>query len=191
MEMPYMAPSFDPSRPLDRPTPDDVDALDLQIIARLRRDGRTSNRELSRILGFSEATIRRRVKALIDGGHIRIVAIADPYLLGYAIDVIIGVEVQPGTVREVAQGFSELENVRAVTITTGASDLVVAAIFRSNDDLLEFLSDDVGKIPGVIRTSTSHTIRVVKRSFDLFPEHLAWDRDKPEEAGGTLATDRP
>jgi Lrp/AsnC family transcriptional regulator for asnA, asnC and gidA len=147
-----------------------IDDLDMEIITRLRRDGRTSNRELARVLGYSEATVRRRVKALIDQGHIRIVAIADPFLLGYSIDVIIGVEVEPGRVNEAAAGFAALDNVRAVTITTGASDLVVAAIFRSNDELLEFLSRDVGAISGVARTSTAYSIRVVKRAFDLFPE---------------------
>jgi Lrp/AsnC family transcriptional regulator for asnA, asnC and gidA len=149
---------------------DAIDSLDVQIIAHLRRDGRTSNRELARILGYSEATVRRRVRALIDDGRIRIIAIADPHVLGYAIDVIIGVEVQPGRVNEVAASFAALENVRAVTITTGASDLVVAAIFRSNDELLSFLSKDVGSIEGVLRTSTAYNIRVVKRAFDLFPE---------------------
>jgi Lrp/AsnC family transcriptional regulator for asnA, asnC and gidA len=149
---------------------DAVDSLDVRIIAHLRQDGRTSNRELARLLGYSEATVRRRVRALIDDGRIRIIAIADPHVLGYAIDVIIGVEVQPGRVNEVAASFAALENVRAVTITTGASDLVVAAIFRSNDELLSFLSKDVGNIEGVLRTSTAYNIRVVKRAFDLFPE---------------------
>ena len=149
---------------------DTIDGLDVRIIGHLRRDGRTSNRELARILGYSEATVRRRVRALIDDGRIRIIAIADPHVLGYAIDVIIGVEVQPGRVNEVAASFAALENVRAVTITTGASDLVVAAIFRSNDELLSFLSKDVGSIEGVLRTSTAYNIRVVKRAFDLFPE---------------------
>jgi Lrp/AsnC family transcriptional regulator, regulator for asnA, asnC and gidA len=158
--------------PNDSTSPNEIDDLDLQIIAELRRDGRTSNRDLARLLGYSEATIRRRVKALIDQGRIKIVAIADPYLLGYAIDVIIDIEVQPGKVKEVARRFAELDNVRAVTITTGAADLVVAALFRSNDDLLEFFASSVGEIPGVVRTSTSHTLRVVKRSFDLFPEQL-------------------
>jgi Lrp/AsnC family transcriptional regulator for asnA, asnC and gidA len=147
-----------------------IDQLDREIISRLRADGRTSNRELARVLGYSEATVRRRVRALIDDGHIRIVAIADPYRLGYAIDVIIGVEVAPGRVTEAANAFAELENIRAVTITTGASDLVIAAIFRSNDELLDFLANDVGRIPGVLRTSTAYSIRVVKRAFDLFPE---------------------
>jgi Lrp/AsnC family transcriptional regulator, regulator for asnA, asnC and gidA len=149
---------------------EDVDALDLEIIGKLRHDGRLSNRELARELGSSEATVRRRVKALMDAGHIKIVAIANPYQLGYAIDVIMGVQVKPGLVREAADGFAASENVRAVTIMSGAVDLIIAAMFRDNDELLEFLTHVVAKIPGVVRIETSHSLSVVKRAFDLFPE---------------------
>ena len=147
-----------------------ADELDSQIMSHLRQDGRKSNRQLARELGSSEATIRRRVRALIDEGHIKIVAIADPYHLGYAIDVIMGVEVRPGRVIEAAHSFAVLENVRAVTITVGAADLIVAALFRSNDEMLDFLSEGLLGIPDVVKITTSHAIQVVKRSFDLFPE---------------------
>jgi DNA-binding Lrp family transcriptional regulator len=149
---------------------EEVDALDLEIIERLRHDGRLSNRELAREIGSSEATVRRRVKALMDAGHIKIVAIADPYRLGYMIDVIMGVQVKPESLRDAAQSFAEHDYVRAVTIMSGAVDLVVAAMFHNNDELLDFLTNAVPKIPGVIRIETSHSLSVVKRSFDLFPE---------------------
>lgn len=152
-----------------------VDELEIAIVSRLRQDGRTSNRELARELGYSEATIRRRVRALIDEGHLKIVAIADPARLGFHIDVIMGVQIQPGRVTDAARGFAELENVRAVTITTGGADLIVAAIFRSNDEVLQFLDAGIAKIPGVVRITTSHTVKVVKRSFDFFPESLLAD----------------
>lgn len=147
-----------------------VDDLDLDIIAHLRQDGRKSHRELARILDCSEATIRRRVKSLIDDGHIRIVAIADPFRLGYKIDVIMGIEVKPGKINDVANHLAQLERVRAVTITTGVYDLVIAAMFQSNDELLDFVAKDVGSVDGIAATQTSHALRVVKRSYDLFAE---------------------
>jgi Lrp/AsnC family transcriptional regulator for asnA, asnC and gidA len=147
-----------------------VDDLDRQIIIQLRRDGRTSNRELARLLGSSEATVRRRVRSLIENNHMRIVGIADPFQLGYSIDVIMAVQVSPGSIKEAANAFAQSENVRAVTITTGAADLIVAAVFRSNDELLSFLTEEVSQVPGLIRIQTSHSMSVVKRSFDFFPE---------------------
>ena len=148
------------------------DELEIQIISRLREDGRKSNRELARELGYSEATIRRRTQKLINDGHIKIVAIGDPYRLGYTIDVIMGVQVTPGTVAEAARAFAALDNVRAVTITSGAHDLIVAALFRSNDEMLEFMSEALAQIPGIVGLTSSHAVKVVKRSFDFFPESV-------------------
>jgi Lrp/AsnC family transcriptional regulator for asnA, asnC and gidA len=149
-----------------------LDELDLKFISHLRQNGRISNRELARVLGYSEATVRRRVNSLLDRGFIKIVALADPYRLGDVVDVIMGVEVQPGRVEEAAQAFAVHDNVRAVTITTGAYDLIVAAMFRSSEELFTFTSKDLGGIPGIKRVQTSNSLKVVKRSFDFFPENL-------------------
>jgi Lrp/AsnC family transcriptional regulator for asnA, asnC and gidA len=159
-----------------------ADDLEVELISRLRKDGRKSNRELARELGYSEATVRRRVRSLIDEGHIKIVALADPYRLGFTIDVIMGVEVRPGGVIIAARGFAALDNVRTVTITTGAADLIVAAIFRSHDEMLQFLSVGLKKIPGIVKITISHSIQVVKRSFDLFPESALSDEDDHESS---------
>jgi Lrp/AsnC family transcriptional regulator for asnA, asnC and gidA len=149
-----------------------LDDLDVKFISRLRQNGRMSNRELARVLGYSEATVRRRVNSLLGEGYIKIVALADPVRLGYTVDVIMGVEVQPGSVQQAADAFADHENVRAVTITSGAYDLIVAAMFRSNEELLEFTSHDLGEIPGITRVQTSNSLKVVKRSFDFFPESV-------------------
>lgn len=150
-----------------------LDDLDLKFISRLRQNGRMSNRELARVLGYSEATVRRRVNSLLDDGYIKIVALADPVRLGYTVDVIMGVEVRPGSLKEAAEAFADNENVRAVTITSGAYDLIVAAMFLSHEELLEFTANDLGEIPGIARVQTSNSLKVVKRSFDFFPESLA------------------
>ena len=131
-----------------------------------------SNRELARLFGYSEATVRRRVNALLEDGYIKIVALADPVRLGYTVDVIMGVEVQPGRVQEAAEAYADNDNVRSVTITSGAYDLIVAAMFRSNEELLAFTSEDLREIPGITRVQTSNSLKVVKRTFDFFPENL-------------------
>ena len=49
-----------------------IDDLDLDIINLLERDGRFHNTELAKRLNSSEATIRKRIKRLIDGGLSRL-----------------------------------------------------------------------------------------------------------------------
>ncbi|HZT18901.1 MAG TPA: Lrp/AsnC ligand binding domain-containing protein, partial [Dongiaceae bacterium] len=50
-----------------------------------------------------------------------------------------------------------------VGITTGNYDILVGAVFRSNDEMLEFITAYLPRIPGITRTSTSTVLDVVKR----------------------------
>ena len=45
-----------------------IDSLDVKILCILRDNSRTSNAEIARILKTSEATIRRRIKGMLDKG---------------------------------------------------------------------------------------------------------------------------
>ena len=47
-----------------------IDSLDVKILCILREDSRTSNAEIARMLETSEATIRRRIRGMIDKGII-------------------------------------------------------------------------------------------------------------------------
>ena len=45
-----------------------MDQIDYNLIVELQKDSRRSNRQLARLLGISEATVRRRIKDLAPGG---------------------------------------------------------------------------------------------------------------------------
>ena len=62
-----------------------LDRLDCKLIGLLQTDGRMPNNAIARQLGISEYTARRRLKRLINSGIIRIVAVANPIDLGFAI----------------------------------------------------------------------------------------------------------
>ncbi|SEM39920.1 AsnC-type helix-turn-helix domain-containing protein [Syntrophus gentianae] len=62
-----------------------IDELDARIIAMLQSDGRMSNTEIGKSLAVSEATIRGRIKRLIDDEVIQIVAESNPLNLGFEI----------------------------------------------------------------------------------------------------------
>ncbi len=46
--------------------------IDYSIIRLLADDGRMSNTEIARRLGVSEATVRQRIKQLVESGKIRV-----------------------------------------------------------------------------------------------------------------------
>lgn len=140
------------------------DELDLQIISLLRVDGRRSNREVARRLGVPEATVRYRVRRLTDSGILKIAAAVDPEHLGYALTAVISIEVEPRRFVEASDTIAAMEQVMWLGITTGASDIILTASFKHQDEMFSFVADELAHIEGIKRVQTSVCMRVVKKS---------------------------
>ena len=63
---------------------------------------------------------------------------------------------------------------RSVDVLGGRYDLFVTGYFSSSDDLLDFLTNTVAQLDGVIETETFQCLRTVKRHF------LTWSREDAE-----------
>lgn len=146
--------------------PRSIDHLDREIIAILQQDGRTANAEIARQLGVAEGTVRRRIERLIDEGIIKIAAVTDPFKVGIGIVVLINLDVELSHLEEVANKLVEMPCVRIVAYSTGVHDMLVEALFSSQQDLLEFLKDKLPLIPGIRKTETSILLNILKRSYE-------------------------
>ena len=144
-----------------------MDELDRKIMALLQADGRTSNARISRHVGVSEGTIRRRLKHLLEEGIIHVVAIPEPERLGFATEALIGVQVEPDKIDSVAEGLGALPEAQWVAVTTGAYDIFTWVIVRSAEELGSFLRAKVGPISGVRRTETFVSLTLKKRNMGL------------------------
>lgn len=144
-----------------------MDATDLLIIDELKKDGRVSNAHIAKNVNVSEGTVRRRLKKLTEEGSINIVAIPDPAKIGYTSEVLIGMQVEPDKLEEVASRMASFKWTTLVGITTGTYDVFAWATFPDRETLGEFIRDDVGKTPGVQRTETFVTLSIKKRDYSL------------------------
>ncbi len=142
------------------------DPIDEQIVDLLRTNGRRTNVELARQVGVTEGAIRKKLKKLTSAGVLRVVAVADPQKLGYAIDVFCGLQVSAGQPVEIAERLASLDPVRYVALTTGSYDILFEAMFREQEELLEFLTKTLPSIPGIVRSETWHLLKVIKRNYD-------------------------
>ena len=132
-----------------------LDAIDRQIVALLSEDGRISSAEMTRRIGHvSERAVRYRIDRLVRAGVVRVTAIVNPQAVGYRVmgDVII--EVAPGMLQAVAEKLCGLDNVSYVAGSVGDGDLSVQVYARDTEDLLRFVDEVIGKVPGVTRTRT-------------------------------------
>ena len=143
-----------------------VDELDHKIVALLQRNGRMSNVDVAREVHVTEATIRKRLERLLRDETIRIVAIPNHDKVGFPIETIISLQVELLRLEAASQALSTMAPIRWVKLTTGEYDIIFDAVFKTDEELLMFLTDEVATIPGVIKTATSHVLRQVKSIYE-------------------------
>ena len=107
-----------------------MDDLDARIIEILQKDGRASNAGIARDVGVSEGTVRRRLKRLIDDQYFSVVAMTDPVKMGYHSEGLIGIQVDPDKIDQVAAELSKLEEVNWVALSALDSPQRVLARVR-------------------------------------------------------------
>lgn len=150
----------------DKPSREVLDDLDKGIVAILQKDGRTSNREVGRNLGVSEATVRNRISRLINEDLIEIVAVPTPRAVGMTLSAIIGVSVSLKSIEDVVAQLVTKSEIRYVGLATGRYEIILEAFFQDHEHLLEFLTKEIGHMDGVTRVESSLILRVAKFSYE-------------------------
>ena len=143
-----------------------VDAIDRRIISLLQLDGRASNVDIAREMGLAEATVRKRMDRLLDDGVIRITAVPSLEMLGWEVETVILFDVELGQVERVGAQLAGMKEVRSVRYATGEHDMIVEAAFRSDEELLQFLTGQAARMPGVRNTFTHHILKSIKASHE-------------------------
>ncbi len=145
-----------------------LDRIDKEIIRLLNRDGRMSSAEIARQLGDVPArTVSHRIEGLVARNIITVRAIVNPAALGYHVLADVYLEIEPGRVREVAEIVAQFPQVSYVACGTGESDVSVSIRVRSNQEMFEFVTEHLGRIPGVRRTQ-SHLLPVKLKDIDTW-----------------------
>ena len=157
-----------------------ISRTDCQIIRLLQKDGRISNTTIAEKLGISEATVRARLKRLIEDQVIQIVAVSNPLKLGFEIVGVINIQVDIKKAENVIKELKKLKELWYIVVTTGSSDINVEFNLRSLDELHILLLEKINKIDGIIRTDTSLIMRFIKRQYDW---GTALDRDETDQIG--------
>jgi len=150
-----------------------LDKIDLQIIRLLQNDGRMASSEIAKITDIPEATIRYRLKKMIDQKFIQIVAAANPIKLGFGIVACISIEAEIRQVDHVVGELEKIERVAYIAQMTSFPNVEIETYIESINELHDLLSK-IEMIDGVIRVDTAFIRRIVKERFDFgTPKYLA------------------
>src|SRR5918998_2795732 len=131
-----------------------VNDTDRLIIRLLQQDARMSYAELSRATGIPESTVRRRMDRLQQRGVIEFAMLADPSRLGYDLRAMIGLKVELRQLEEIGRTLRGMNEVTFAAFLTGNFDILIQVVVRSQEALVEFLTQRLSPIGGVRSNET-------------------------------------
>lgn len=137
--------------------------FDDALIAALHDDGRISIQDLSRALHRPRAAIAARLREILDGGVLRIVAMVDPALSGQQVIGHLSL-CTSSPVEQVAASLRAMDETVLVSAVSGAHDIVSEVRALSTAALQESVAR-IRAIPGVAGVNTLIYTDVVKGFF--------------------------
>jgi Lrp/AsnC family transcriptional regulator for asnA, asnC and gidA len=127
-----------------------VDDLDRKILKILEEDGRASFTEIAKKLKLDESTVRKRILALQEKGVIKKFSVnLDPMKIGLNTVAIVGIDVEPIKLIEVAQKISEIPETKYVATSTGDHMIMTEIWAKDGRELTKIISNQIGAIEGV------------------------------------------
>jgi len=157
--------------------PMELDAIDLRILQRLRRDGRISNQELAEQVALSPSACLRRLRMLEESGVIAgYRAVFDDERLGVEIDAIVHVSMRQD-VQDWHDSFiavvKEWPEVVASYIVTGDSNYILRVKARSLKHYSDFIVEKLYRTAGVMDIRSNIILQKMKEggsALDLLPD---------------------
>jgi Lrp/AsnC family transcriptional regulator, regulator for asnA, asnC and gidA len=141
----------------------EIDKTDRNIINLLMEDGRMPASEIARrIGGTSRRVVRYRIERMINEGYIQISAITNPKSLGYMVTADVFLEVESGSILDVAKKTAEYGCVSYVACSIGERDISIQVVGHDTNEVYQFVTNIIGKIPGVRKTTTSIVPLILK-----------------------------
>lgn len=136
---------------------EDLDRLDLDILAALEENARIPVSELARQLDAPSSTIRDRIRGLEENGVILgYTTRINPIALGLGIKAIIEVtRDQSFSLHEFHSEPGQFTEITNVQLVTGETDELFTVHARDVGHLKEIIYNVVGSLPGVTRSNTS------------------------------------
>lgn len=142
----------------------EIDQLDLKIIECLQRNGRIAYSDIARAIDAPEATIRYRVKRLLDEAIISISAFINTGKVKHENVAYLELEVRPSFLENSLNQLMAMENISYIASVTGELNLMLEYIYKDNQDLLTFINS-LKSHPEVKRLNSRTILKIHKAQY--------------------------
>lgn len=129
----------------------------------LHSDARLNSSDMARELGVSQSTAHRLITSLLERQLVRPRVEVEPALLGFHLEAVLSLSTSPWATAEVGRALGNHSSARYVSLVAGNATVIHQGIFRDEDHLAEFLSDDLAELPGITAVEVSVVLDVLRR----------------------------
>ncbi|MCF8070617.1 MAG: Lrp/AsnC family transcriptional regulator [Desulfobacterales bacterium] len=144
-----------------------LDKIDAKIVSLLQKDGRMPVTEISKKVGITEGAVRKRLKKLIDGKAIQVVAIGNLFNLGYGVSGFFIIHTDPKKVKQIISKIKKIKNIWLIATIMGSEGNISAEVFVDSFEKYNKLLDRIHQIEGIIK--------VEKHIYtEMFKEDYSW-----------------
>ncbi len=144
----------------------DIDDLDLRIIELLQKNGRIPYRDIARNIDAPEATVRYRMKRLLDEGIITVNAFINTGKVRYENVAYIELKVDPDFFETTLEELIRMDSVSYLSAVTGSFDIMMEYIYRDNEELLLFINM-LKKKKVILELNSRNILKIYKAQYPV------------------------
>lgn len=144
-----------------------TDEIDEKIIALLQEEPQRANKNISEVLGVTEALVAARIRNLIDANIIRFVAQRDITAFGEDVIAHADLYIEGRPASDVARELGKIESVTSVVILTGSPQLIAQIHAADGKALTRIIEEEISTIRGVERLELCVSLDVIKYRSDV------------------------
>lgn len=144
-------------------------------MAELQEDGRRSYREISKRLNVAPGTIRSRVLQLLEEGVFQVIAIPDPWRMGYQFHASVGLRLLPGRTEAVGNLLATREEVTWVGLVSTGYDVIFEVTLPDSRSFGEYKENVLAALDGVQQVDVFEIWSIRKFRYNMAPPAYALD----------------
>ena len=148
-----------------------VDKIDQKILSELTNDSSISAPKLSEKINVNSSVVYSRIKRLIKKKLIeRFTIEINDKELGYGVKSLTGINMDSKQRDNVIQELFKIQGVREVSEVTGRFDILVTMYAENLGEMYRIVSDNIGKIEGVISSESFIEMKTRKKQMSYMLE---------------------
>ena len=142
-----------------------MDSVDEKIILLLQKDARQSSDSLAKQLEISPSTVRRRLRKLLRDEVVRIGMLVDPDKAGLPLRAVIAFDIAHDKLESAIEVISSYPQIKWLCTMTGQFDVMAMALFRSTNELSDFVEKKLASLEGVKDSETFICLQTKKGHY--------------------------